>query len=307
MPDAGDKAVIAHRGACGYLPEHTLAAYAMAHAQGADFLEPDVVATADGVLIARHDVTLEDTTDIAEVFPDRARDDGHWYAADFRLAELRRVQARERLAGRFRQDSAGFPVPTLVELVQMLAELNRLTGRRAGIYPELKAPAFHRAEGLAMEEALLELLHGHGYHTRDCPAIIQCFEPESLRYLREGLGCGLRLMQLIADGPPAADSEPTVTPDGLDAIAAYAEVIGPAKSLIESAPGEPVADNALVRGAHERGLAVHPFTFRADQLPAGETSLDNELSRFYFDYGVDAAFVDHPDRAVALLARRRRD
>ncbi len=285
------KTVIAHRGASGYLPEHTLAAHAMAHAMGADYLEPDLVMTRDGVLIVLHDIDLGATTDVAEHFPDRRDKKGRWCPADFDLAEIRRLQARERLDGRFRRDSRGFQIPTFEELLQLLTELNRLTGRNTGIYPETKHPAFHRERGLAMEEPLLAMLAEYGYVRRSDPVCIQSFDPHNLRHIRENLDSDLTLIQLLSEAPATSR---------LDEIAGFADGIGPDKRLIEDAQRRPVNNNALVRDAHARGLVVHPYTFRADQLTAGDNCLEDELRRFYLDYGVDGLFCDHPDIASRI-------
>lgn len=184
-----NKIVIAHRGASGYLPEHTLEAYAMAYALGADYIEPDVVMTKDGVLIALHDIHLELTTNVEVVFPGGARSDGRWYAADFTLAEIKQLSVHERanpdgtpvFPNRFRVDSKGFHVPTLVEVIEMVQELNQATGRSVGIYPETKEPAFHDAAGLSMEEPLLALLASHGYAGPNAKVFIQSFDPRNLR------------------------------------------------------------------------------------------------------------------------------
>ena len=285
------KTVIAHRGACGYLPEHTLPAYAMAHAMGVDYLEPDLVMTRDGVLLILHDINLAATTDVAEKFPRRQHADNIWYPADFDLAEIRQLRARERLPGRFRRDSQGFHIPVFEELLQLLTELNRLTGRRVGVYPETKHPVFHRERGLAMEEPLLAMLADYGYSHRDDPVCVQSFDPDNLAYMRHTLGSELPLIQLLDQMPDNA---------GLDRIAGYANGIGPDKRLIEDEQRQPVNNNALVREAHERALLVHPFTFRADQLTPGDTDLEAELRRFYFDYGVDGLFCDHPDIACRI-------
>jgi glycerophosphoryl diester phosphodiesterase len=292
------KLVIAHRGASGYLPEHTLPAYALAYGLGADYIEQDVVMTRDGVLIALHDVTLQNTTNVEELFPARAREHSEWFAADFTLDEIKQLSAEERLEGRFRQDSQGFEIPTLEEVVQMIQELNRLTGCEVGIYPEMKEPAFHRDEGLPIEAALLELLTEYGYEGADANVFVQSFEPDSLKFMRSTLGTTLPLVQLIGT---EAVFTPLITAAGLDDIATYADGIGPSKSLIEDENGRPINGNELVQLAHARGLVVHPYTFRADQVPAVYDDLQQELRRFYFRYGADGVFTDHPDVAVRLL------
>ena len=281
--------VIGHRGASGYLPEHTLEAYALAHGQGADYIEPDLVRTKDGAFLCLHDIYLESTTDVATVFPGRARADGRFYAADFTLEEVRRLRVHERLDGRFPRGASRFSLPTFEEMIELVAGLNRTTGRRAGIYPELKQPAFHRAAGLPMEEAFLEIVKRHGIGGPDAPPIfVQCFEADPLRELRR-LGSTLPHVFLVDD-----EAAPRLTDAGLDEIKTFADGIGPAKALIESDP-------ALVRRAHRRGLVVHPWTFRADDLGKGYASLEDELAAFYGRYGVDGLFTDFPDRARKWL------
>jgi len=288
---ANEKIVIAHRGASGYLPEHTLEAYAYAHAQGAGYIEPDVVLTRDGAFICLHDIHLESTTNVEEMFPERHRDDGRWYAADFDLAEIKRLNAHERLAKRFPQGRSRFEVPTLAEMIELVQGLNATTGREAGIYPELKAPAWHRAAGLPMEEAFLALVASYGYSGKDARIYVQCFDPESLIRMREELDSDLPQVQLT--GSDAA-AQAMLSEEGLRRIATYANGIGPAKTLIEQHPD-------LVKRAHAAGLKVHPYTFRADQVPQSYASFDAELHRFYFEYDVDGLFTDFPDRAVAVI------
>lgn len=296
-----NKIVIAHRGASGYLPEHTLPAYAMAHALGADFIEPDLVMSADAQLICLHDIYLDTTTNVATMFPDRARADGRWYAADFTLNEIGALDAGERIGAdggrvfpnRFHADAKGFRVPTFAALVEMLQSLNRVTGRNVGLYPETKEPAFHAAEGLALEPALLDTLAAYGYAGRDARVYVQSFSAHSLREMRAQMGSQLPLIQLIEGR--GAEYDAMVTPAGLDAIATYADGIGPHKRRIAQ------TDGALVAAAHARGLRVHPWTFRADQLPEGVRCLAEELRRYYFDYGVDGLFTDFTDVAVNVL------
>ncbi|MES1950627.1 Glycerophosphoryl diester phosphodiesterase, periplasmic [Salinisphaera sp. S4-8] len=297
---ANAKIVIAHRGASGYLPEHTLPAYAMAYALGADYIEPDLVMTADQHLICLHDIHLESTTDVEQQFPQRARADGRWYAADFTLAEIQQLNVTERtktdgtrvFPGRFKADAQGFKVPTFVSLVELVQSLNRETGRDVGIYPETKAPVFHDDENLPIERVLLARLAEYGYAGRHAKVFIQSFGFDNLREMRETLGSDLPMIQLISHAP-AYDA--LVTPAGLDAIAQYADGIGPDKKRIAD------TDGALVEHAHARGLQVHPYTFRADQLPPGTPRLEDELRQYYFDYGVDGLFTDFTDIAVEIV------
>jgi len=287
--------VIAHRGASGFLPEHTLEAYAMAYALGADFIETDLVLTADGVFVALHDVTLQLTTDVERRFPDRVRGDGAWYAIDFTLAEIKQLDVHERarpggaaaMPGRFPLGLSRFEVPTLAEVLELVQGLNASTGRDVGVYPEIKRPAWHAEQGQPMEAALLEALAAYGYVGPEARVFVQSFEAASLQTLRFALGSELPLVMLIAQPGQA-------TPGALDEWATFADGIGPAKALVAAFPG-------LVRGAHERGLLVHPWTFRADAVPSAYPSIDHELRRFYEEYGVDGVFTDFVEDAVRVL------
>ena len=283
--------VIAHRGASGYLPEHTLEAYAMAIGQGADFVEPDLVLTRDGFFVCLHDIHLEGTTDVEQRFAHRRRSDGRWYAADLTLAEIRTLRAHERLAGRFPQDRGAFSVPTFEEMIDLVQGLERSTGRPIGIYPELKAPAWHREQGLPMEERFLALVRERGYRDADPRIFVQSFEPESLERLRAA-GSKLPQVLLLGDDELAAR---WLDDDGLAAARAFADGIGPAKGLL-------TRDPSLVSRAHATGLVVHPYTFRADDLPPGVDSFEAELERFLVDLGVDGLFTDFPDRVASFLA-----
>ena len=283
--------VIAHRGASAHRPEHTLAAYELAIELGADFIEPDVVSTADGVLVARHENEISGTTDIAQrpELADRRtvkevdgrRKEG-WFTEDLTLAELRTLRARERLPelretgfdGRFR-------IPELDEVIELAARAG------VGVYPETKHPTYFAGLGLALEPPLLAALEGFGG-----PVFIQSFEAGNLRALRELTDHPL--VRLTA-GP---------APDVAE-IAAYADAIGPHKDQViprgeDGALGEPTA---LVDEAHAAGLLVHPWTFRPEPqfVPAG---LDGgaELDRF-LALGVDGVFADDPGAAVAARSR----
>jgi len=286
-----DKIIIAHRGASAYLPEHTLEAYAMAYAFGADYIEPDLVRTQDGVFIALHDIHLEATTDVETQFPDRKRDDGRWYAADFTLEEIRRLKVHERLNGRFPKGKSSFQIPTFEEVIELVQGLNASTGRDVGIYPELKSPSWHAKANLPMEEAFLEIVTRYGYAGPKAKIFIQCFEPPALQKIRLELKCGLPSIQLISGG---RTQDYLVTDAGLDEVAAYANGIGPDKGRIEKDP-------SLVQRAHARSLKVHPYTLRKDTLPPQYDTFYGELRQFYVTYDVDGLFTDFPDQAVAFL------
>lgn len=326
--------VIAHRGASGYLPEHTLAAYALAVFQGADFIEPDLVMTRDGHLIARHDNALDRTTNVASLpefarrrttkTVDGARLEG-WFSEDFTLEEIKRLRAVERIPdvrpanARF---DGQFEVPTLSQILDLARGLEAVVGRRIGLYPETKHPSHFARLGLAMEEPLLRLLGEWGYATRDDPVYIQSFEPGNLKRLR-GMTT-LRLVQLIAAGGKpqdvlleggATDYASMATPTGLAEIARYADAVGPDKRLLLD-DGAPPRASHFVRNAHAAGLLVHPYTFRAENrfLPAWarEGSDPNapgnaiDEIRAFLALGIDGFFVDHPDIGVRArnLAKR---
>lgn len=315
MTAAQGKIVIAHRGACGYLPEHTLPAVTLAFAQGADYIEQDVVMTRDDAVIVLHDLYLDATTDVAQKFPGRQRTDGRFYAIDFTLAEIRQLTARERidpqtgkaaLPQRFSPRKSRFTVPTLAEEIGLIQELNRQFGKNTGIYVEIKAPGWHKAQGKDLTAATLKILAGYGYRQKDDPVFIQCFESATLRRLRFKLKTELPLVQLIEEagaGNASIDYGQMHTERGLREIATYADGIGPsARDIVTGldANGQPVI-TPLVQQAHALGLKVHPYTFRADQLPPGIDNFEDLLRLFLFQIGVDGVFTDHPDRAVAVL------
>jgi glycerophosphoryl diester phosphodiesterase len=306
--------VIAHRGASGYLPEHTLEAKALAHAMGADFLEQDLVLSRDNVPVVLHDVHIDSVTDVAARFPDRQRDDGRYYALDFTVAELKQLRVTERInpqtgkpvfPGRFPAGKASFQIPTLEEELEFIAGLNKSTGRTAGIYPELKKPAWHRAQGRDLSRAVLPILARHGYRTKTDACWLQCFEYDEVKRLRGELGWQGRLVMLLGgkQGEDGTDFEFLRSPAGLAELAKVADGIGPALNSVIGADGE---ITSLVKDAHARQLAVHPYTVRADELPKGVASLD-ELHRLILSMaGADGVFTDFPDRTVAFVRALRR-
>lgn len=308
VPSARSKPiVIAHRGASGYLPEHTLVSKALAVGMGADYLEQDVVATRDGQLIVFHDLFLERTTDVATRYRDRRRADGHFYCVDFTLRELRELTIGERKSadgsgprypGRFPDDGVRFPIPTLEEELQFIQGLRRSTGRAIGIYPEIKNPSWHRAHGIDLGRRLLDTLHAFGYRDRDDPTFVQCFDAVELQRLRGDLGCRLRLVLLLEGEGNAPDVA------ALREMARYADAIGPPLRLVLGDPAKgfrPADGTGLVRDAHGVGLAVHPYTFRADDLPDGFKRLEDLFQLVLIDLCADGAFTDFPDIAARFL------
>jgi glycerophosphoryl diester phosphodiesterase len=316
--------VIAHRGASGYRPEHTLAAYRLAAELGADYLEPDLVATLDGVLVARHENEISTTTDVADhpVFADRRITKivggtavTGWFVEDFTYDELCTLRARERMPG-LRASNTAYDgrerIPTFDEIVAVSRQESARQGRPIGVYPELKHPTHFRRLGLPLEELLAERLIALGLNSADGQVLVQSFEPSSLRRL--AVMTGVPLVQLVDDGGAPYDFICTgdhrryadlVTPHGLREISTYAQIVGAHKELViprrpNGSLGEPAG---LVGRARQAGLAVHAWSFRAEQryLPAG-LSLAAELDR-YAAAGVDAVFADQPDLAVDALRR----
>ena len=299
-PAAAQPIVIAHRGASGYLPEHTLEAKAMAHAMGADFIEQDVVLTKDDVPVVMHDIYLDTISDVAARFPGRHRENGRYYALDFTLAEIKQLRASERFSdktgkqvypNRFPKGASSFQIPTLEEELQLIEGLNKSTGRVAGIYPEIKQPKWHRGEGHDISAIVLPILTAHGYAGKKDPCILQCFEFEEVKRIRTELGWEGRLIFLMGAFKKGEKVTNEKTPP-LAEIAKVADGIGPAIS----------ADMAdVVKQAHAAGLAVHPYTLRIDDLPKWAKSADELLHLLFDEAKVDGLFTDFPDVAVSFL------
>jgi glycerophosphoryl diester phosphodiesterase len=324
--------VIGHRGACGYVPEHTLVSYFLAAQQGADYIEPDLVMTRDGVLVARHENEISATTDVAQrpAFAQRRTTkviDGvateGWFTEDLTLAELKTLRVRERIPelrpanARF---DGQFEIPTFEEIMALAQFMNQQrveiarqaavrTGQqqpkpqRIGIYPETKHPSYFTAVGLGMEAPLLDALERWDYAGPDAPVFIQSFEVGNLQELRRRTH--LPLVQLIdAKGRPfdftlqgdARAYADLITPAGLRAIAEYADAIGVNKLLIipRNADETLGEPTALIANAHAQGLRVHGWTFRAEDhfLPRGVPDMKAEVE-VYLRTGMDAFFTDH--------------
>lgn len=329
-PIAARVLVIGHRGASALRPEHTLAAYARAIADGADFIEPDLVMTRDGVMVARHENAIGGTTDVASHPEFAAREttrviDGHsvtsWFTEDFTLAELKTLRARERLPElRSTAYDGRFQIVTLDEIIDFTAAESAALGRPIGLIPEIKHSSYFRSIGLPMEDQLLATLAAHAY-TRNAPVEIQSFEIGNLKYLHDKLGenhPNIRLLQLI-DEPDvhpgdvlAAGGRLTyaqmITPAGLSQIARYADAIGPDYHAIipYDADGRLGHATALVHDAHAAGLEVHPYTFRpentflaknfwqgSDPKTFHAAGMISEID-VYLDAGIDAFFTDDP-------------
>jgi len=282
---AEDKVLVAHRGASAYAPEHTLEAYRLAIDQGADFVEQDLQISRDGVFVCLHDRTLDRTTNVEEVFPDRFRlvseDTGkvkRWFVVDFTLEELKRLDAGSWFGRQYR----GARILTFQEAIDLI-------GGKAGLYPELKDPDFYREEGFQMEELLMKVLKvndlDHADSSSKPSVVVQSFDEAALRRLRVDLGCPLSLTYLFGD----LSRERGMPAERLKEIRQFASGIGPNKRLL-------VEDAELVERAHAAGLAVTPYTFRSSSVRADFPDVRTEMSHFLFELGVDALFTDNPDQ-----------
>jgi glycerophosphoryl diester phosphodiesterase len=327
------KVVVAHRGASGYLPEHTLEAKALAFAMGADYLEQDVVMTRDDQLVVFHDLTLERMTDVAKVFPERARADGSWYVIDFTLDELKQLRLHEGtqttprgeeavFPARFPPELGNFRIHTLRDELEFIAGLEHSTGRSVGIYPELKSPWFHHQNGKDLSRAVLTELKRFGYDARDDRIYLQSFDYPELERIKSELfpelGVELKLVQLIAPNDWGETQELTATgewrnydfswmhsSEGLQKLSELVDGVGPSLDmLLEYGEDSSILPRSRwVRDAHAAGLAVHPYTFRreAEQLPVGIPDFNALLELFLVKLDVDGVFTDFPDLARHFL------
>lgn len=307
--------VIAHRGASGYLPEHTLPGKALAYTMGADYLEQDVVATRDDELVVLHDIHLDRVTNVAARFAGRHRDDGRYYVRDFSLDEIRSLQVNDRknadgspvYPGRFAADGEVFRVHTFAEELAFIEDLQESGGRPIGIYPEIKRPAWHQKEGVDITTDFLAILRQYNYASHDDPVYVQCFDASELLRIRKDLGCEMKLIQLIAEnswGESATNCDELRSTRGLQRLARTVDGIGPwVQRLYRVRAGDgQIQDSGLVSRAHAAGLAVHPYTFRKDDLPPGFESF-RELLRFVIDkLSVDGLFTDFPDLVKSHLS-----
>lgn len=322
-PASAEPILIAHRGASGERPEHTLASYERAIDQGADYVEPDLVLTKDGVLVARHENEISGTTDVADhpEFADRKATktiDGQsvtgWFTEDFTLAELRTLRVRERLPD-LRPANVRFNdlylIPTFEEIVKLVRAKEAEAHRRIGLYPETKHPSYFAGIGLAHQAPLLDLLTRYGYQTQADPVFIQSFEVGNLKALRSATR--LRLIQLVdGEGGPADEPGTTyadmLTVKGLTDIAAYADGVGPSAAQLIA----PEGPTALVGRAHDAGLQVHVWTLRMENqfLPDSFRRADDPQGHGDFAgyvqaivaTGVDGLFSDFPAQARAAMA-----
>ena len=313
--------VIGHRGACGYRPEHTLASYQLAIEMGADYIEPDLVITKDGILMARHENEISETTDVADKFPERKttkKVDGQeivgWFIEDFTLKEIKTLKARERLVFRNHSYDGKFEVPTFHEILVFLKKQNAFKKNKIGIYPETKHPTYFQTIGLPLEEAMIKELESFGLNKKNSLVFIESFEMENLKKLKKLTP--LSLIYLIDDPEKTPFDHTTngdkrtyqemVLPLSLKEISLTVSGIGPYKRYIIpiNGKGDLLPPTSLIQDAHALGLKVHPFTFRNESKFLHKDYQSDPVLEYlkFYELGVDAVFSDFPD--VAIRARK---
>lgn len=311
-------AVIAHRGASGYLPEHTLEATTLAFALQADFIEQDVVITKDDIPIVLHDIHLETVTNVETVFPQRAREDGRFYARDFTLAELRRLNVHERednkqnrvFPTRFAATTSRFTIATLYEHFDLISELNRQFGKNIGVYPEVKSPAFHLVEGVDASQIVIEALQRFNLDGADDNSYLQCFDFNEVKRIRRELGYKGKVVMLIGENDwkeSSTDYTWIRSAEGMAEVAKYANGIGPwIPQLLnqDDTKSKKIEPANWVAHAHSNNLVIHPYTYRHDALPAS-ISGPHLLDALRNIVKVDGVFTDHVPPVLAWREQGR--
>ncbi|MDB4207164.1 glycerophosphodiester phosphodiesterase [Flavobacteriaceae bacterium] len=293
--------VVAHRGASGYLPEHTLASKVMAYAMQVDYIEQDVVLSKDDVPIVIHDILLDDVTNVLEKFPNRKREDGRYYVIDFTFKEIKTLAVTERFdsetglqiyPNRFPKGTSSFRLHSLQDEIELIQGLNKSTGKNIGIYPEIKKPEFHHENGKDISKIVLNILSDYGYKTKNDKCIVQSFDAVELERIRKELKSQLFLVQLM---------EFSEQKNLLEFYASYADGIGPwYKHLISSKTADGFSFTPLIKEAHKLDLVVHPYTFREDQLDEFD-SFEQMIDVIIHQAGADGGFTDFPDRMREIL------
>ena len=284
----GDSLTIAHRGASGYLPEHTLEGAAMAHGWNVDYIEPDLVMTKDRQLIIMHDIHLDTTTNVSKIFPKKKRKDGRFYVIDFSLKEIKQLKVNERIdlktgkrafPTRFPLNKGDFRVPTFEKFIELIQGLNKSSGRNVGIYPEIKAPSFHRKSGFDITKKVVEVLKKYRYTSKKSKIFLQCFEAKTLKRLRKEFNVKIPLIQLIADDAWKLNKENYAnmrTPKGMQTISTYADGMGMwINHLIKVDKTKGPQSLGLIEAAAKLKLPIHVYTLRKEQLPPGFKNLQS--------------------------------
>jgi len=293
--------VVAHRGASGYLPEHTLASKAMAHTMNADYIEQDLVLSKDDIPIVIHDILLDDVTNVLEKYPNRKREDGKYYVIDFTFEELKSLEVTERFdsktglqiyPNRFPKEKSSFRLHSLQDEIELIQGLNKSTGKHIGIYPEIKNPEFHHKNGKDISKIVLGVLTNYGYNSKEDNCILQCFDTKELERIRKKLNSDLFLVQLMESSEQQSQ---------LSHFASYADGIGPwYKQVIAKKINNGFLITSLVEEAHKLGLIVHPYTFREDSLDEFD-SFQQMIDVIIHKAGADGGFTDFPDRMKKIL------
>jgi len=300
---------IAHRGASGYLPEHTLHAAAYAHALGADYIEQDVVLSKDSVPVVLHDIYLNSVTNVKDKYSERKREDGNWYVSDFTLSELRELSVNERLHSngmeavypdRFPITKGNFQISTLSEHIELIQGLNVSTRRNVGIYPEIKRPKWHRKEGMDISKITTDLLKQYGYSAKEDKIFLQCFNSKELKRIKNELNSSLPLIQLIGSnswGESEDDYNYMITENGIKEVSKYAVGIGPYLQLTYnvSLKSRDFKPTSMVRYARQNNLLIHPYTIRKDSIPLDFDDYEKMIQWFINTLKADGLFTDFVD------------
>lgn len=331
--------VIAHRGASGYAPEHSLVAKAIAHTMGVDYIEQDVVMTKDDHLVVLHDPYLDRVTNVMEVFPDRSREvmgQNRWLAIDFTLAEIKSLNMTEGFdfnsadnsmtspyPSRFPLFKSSFQVSTLEEEIELIQGLNQSTGKDIGLYVEVKTPWLHQMEGKDVSLKTLQVLKRYGYSSKDDKVFFQCFDPDELKRVHNELFAQLKmdikLVQLIAhtdwketmrlqDGELTAyDYDWMFSNKGMTDVATYADGIGPWMPMLvaKNSTSDQIVESELLLAARDNNLQIHPYTFRKekDKIPTFAKDFNHLLDIFLNQLKVDGVFSDHPDKVIEFISK----
>ena len=295
---ANNFVVIAHRGASGFLPEHTKEATVLSFMQGADYIEQDIVVSKDNKLVVLHDIYLETVSNVESIFPERKREDGRYYVIDFTVEELRRLRIHERqktnqqavYPSRYK-GSAHFTIATFAEHVELIAELNRAFNKNIGLFPEIKAASWHESEGVDITALLVAELNRLELNHEDANIYLQSFDPSVLKRLRYEFGIQLKLLQLIAQkngGDGNVDYDAMRSASGLQQVAKYANAIGPRLSQIIDL--QTLQTSELTANAKALNLSVYPYTFRTDVIDF--IMKPEEAFTLIKQTGIDGFFTD---------------
>lgn len=311
---SAQKTVIAYRGASGYLPEHVLESKAMAYAMGVDYLEQDVVLTKDDIAIVHHDLVLDYTTNVAEIYPRKKRKNGKYYVIDFDWKELQRLKVIERkdpdinqaqYSRRFPLGKSAFGLHTLAEEIEMIQGLNKSTGKNVGIYVEIKSPKFHKEAKKDISKIVLGILKNHDYYKEDSNCYVQSFDADELIRIKNELKSNLKLIQLYKSGYEDAHFKGKSAQELVDEISTYAKGISVWYKILTNEKYVDIENiTEFVKIAHDSNLIVHVFTLRADDI--GSIYTFNEVMiELFTKLRVDGAFTDHPDKVIDFLKKNQ--